>query len=372
MFNIYTKTLNNLINETFNEFFRTTVCSSEFTLVPSANDWELLYQIANSHAILGIGFYGIQKLRKDSPNIVENLPIGLKMKWLGMSAMVQKQNERMNQRCAELHDYMAEIGLRSCVLKGQGVALLYPKSLCNLRHCGDIDLWVDGKRDDVVNYIRSKGVKVYDVHLVHATAEFFKDVPVEIHFRPSWMYNPFLDRKLQAFFASQSSEQFAHYDETVGFAYPTIFFNLVHSMVHINRHVFEEGIGLRQLMDYYFILKHSTVEERVEAYKVLCNIGLKKFVGAVMYVMQQVFLLEENLLLCVPNKMLGSRLLDSVMAGGNFGKAFGLKHGRNKLEKGLLQLKHNLRLMLPYANEAMWIPFFQVWHYGWRKRHGYL
>ena len=188
----------------------------------------------------------------------------------------------------------------------------------------------------------------------------------------SWMYNPFMDRKLQAFFASQASEQFAHYDETVGFAYPTIFFNLVHSMVHINRHVFEEGIGLRQLMDYYFILKHSSREERSEAYNVLCSVGLRKFVGAVMYVMQQVFLLEENLLLCVPNKTLGSRLLDSIMAGGNFGKALGLKHGRNKLEKGFLQLKHNLKLMLPYANEAMWIPFFQVWHYGWRKKHGYL
>ena len=38
-------------------------------------------------------------------------------------------------------------------------------------------------------------------------------------------------------------------------------------------------------------------------------------------------------------------------------KIDGLKHGRNKLEKGLLQWKHNLQQMLPYANEAMWIPF---------------
>lgn len=248
--------------------------------------------------------------------------------------------------------------------------MLYPNS--KHRRCGDIDLWVEGKRDDIVNYIRSKGVKVYDVHLVHATAEFFKDVPVEIHFCPSWMYNPILNRRLQFFFASQASAQFAHYDEKVGFAYPTVFFNLVHSMVHINRHVFEEGIGLRQLMDYYFILKHSSREERSEAYNVLCFVGLRKFVGAVMYVMQQVFLLEEDLMLCRPNSIIGSRLLDSIMAGGNFGKALGLKHGRNKLEKGLLQLKHNLQLMLPYANEAMWIPFFQVWHYGWRKKHGYL
>ncbi len=94
--------------------------------------------------------------------------------------------------------------------------------------------------------------------------------------------------------------------------------------------------------------------------------------GCDVCVMQQVFLLKEDQMLCRPNSILGSRLLDSIMAGGNFGKALGLKHGRNKLEKGLLQLKHNMQLLLPYANEAMLIPFFQVWHYGWRKKHGYL
>ena len=294
----------------------------------------------------------------------------IKLQWIASVLQLEQRNELTNLRAQQLTDFFSKGKFRTCVLKGQGVSLLYPNP--KHRRCGDIDLWVEGKRDDIVNYIRSKGVKVYDVHLVHATAEFFKDVPVEIHFCPSWMYNPILNRRLQLFFASQASAQFAHYDKKVGFAYPTIFFNLVHSMVHINRHVFEEGIGLRQLMDYYFILKHSSRDERTEAYNVLCSVGLRKFVGAVMYVMQQVFLLEEDLMLCRPNSILGSRLLDSIMAGGNFGKALGLKHGRNKLEKGLLQLKHNLQLMLPYANEAMWIPFFQVWHYVWRKKHGYL
>lgn len=340
--------------------------------VPSQTDWYMMYEMAKSQAILGICFNGVQKLYKEYPEAVVNLPSELRMKWLGIIVEIQKRNIKMYQKCNLLASEIGKSGLRNCVLKGQGLALLYSNVLQNLRQSGDIDLWVEGKRDDIVNYIRSKGVKVYDVHLVHATAEFFKDVPVEIHFCPSWMYNPILNRRLQSFSASQASEQFAHYDETVGFAYPTVFFNLVHSMVHINRHVFEEGIGLRQLMDYYFILKHSSHEERSEAYNMLCSIGLRKFVGAVMYVMQQVFLLEEDLMLCRPNSILGSRLLDSIMAGGNFGKALGLKHGRNKLEKGLLQLKHNLKLMLPYANEAMWIPFFQVWHYGWRKKHGYL
>lgn len=332
------------------------------------NDSSKLFVKAQRQAIDGVLLDGFVRLKTNADSIQDYKKT--KLHWIACALQIEQRNDLTNLRARQLTDFFMSGGYRSCVLKGQGVALLYPNP--KRRRCGDIDLWVEGKRDDIVNYIRSKGVKVYDVHLVHATAEFFKDVPVEIHFCPSWMYNPILNRRLQLFFASQASEQFAHYDEKVGFAYPTIFFNLVHSMVHINRHVFEEGIGLRQLMDYYFILKHSSRDERTEAYNVLCSVGLRKFVGAVMYVMQQVFLLEEDLMLCRPNSILGSRLLDSIMAGGNFGKALGLKHGRNKLEKGFLQLKHNLQLMLPYANESMWIPFFQVWHYGWRKRHGYL
>lgn len=362
----------NIAHNLFYELIRISVGLDILIKVPSQTDWCMMYEMAKSQAILGICFNGVQKLYKEHPEAVVNLPFELRMKWLGKTVEIQKKNIKMYQKCNLLASEIGKSGLRNCVLKGQGLAILYTNELQSLRQSGDIDLWVEGKRNDIVEFIRSKGVKVYDIHLVHARAEFFEKVPVEIHFRPSWMYNPFLDSKLQSFFVLQASGQFAHYDEKVGFAYPTVFFNLVHSMVHINRHVFEDGIGLRQLMDYYFILKHSSREERSEAYNVLCSVGLRKFVGAVMYVMQEVFLLEEDQMLCMPNSIHGSRLLDSIMAGGNFGKALGLKHGRNKLEKGLLQLRHNLPLMLPYANEAMWIPFFQAWHYGWRKKHGYL
>lgn len=334
----------------------------------SDNDFRRLWEESQKQALDGILLESVVSFQIHIDNIQEFENV--KRQWIASILQIERRNELTNLRAQQLTKFFKNAGFRTCVLKGQGVALLYPNP--KRRLCGDVDLWVEGKRDDIVAFVRSKGVNIHDVHLVHATAEFFKDVPVEIHFCPSWMYNPFSNRRLQSFFASQASEQFAHYDEKVGFAYPTVFFNLVHSMVHINRHVFEEGIGLRQLMDYYFILKHSSREERSEAYNVLCFVGLRKFVGAVMYVMQQVFLLKEDLMLCRPNSIIGSRLLDSIMAGGNFGKALGLKHGRNKLEKGLLQLKHNLQLMLPYANEAMWIPFFQVWHYGWRKKHGYL
>ena len=357
------------MNDLFLRILRLAMCSNECIKEKeeiSLEECRLLLSEARKQAVDGVLLDGISKvIVNDDPHCQK-----LKLQWIANALQLERCNDLTNQCARKVTGFFREGGYRSCVLKGQGVALLYPNP--KRRHCGDIDLWVDGERDEVVNFIRSKGVKVYDIHLVHATADFFEEVPVEIHFRPSWMYNPILDRKLQKFFEEQASEQFANYDGSVGFAYPTIYFNLVHSMVHINRHIFEEGIGLRQLMDYYYILQHSTQQERSDAYKVLCSVGLKKFVGAVMYVLKQALLLEDDLMLCEPNSVLGIPLLDSIIAGGNFGKAFGLKHGRNKLEKGLLQWKHNLQFILPYANEAMWIPVFQVWHYLWRKGNGYL
>ena len=329
-------------------------------------EYRLLLSEARKQAVDGILLDEFRKVAvTDESHSRKN-----KLQWIARVLQLEKRNEQVNKYTRQVTDFFRKGGYRCCVLKGQGVALLYPNP--KRRRCGDIDLWIEGERNGIVHFMRSKGVKVYDVHLVHATADFFDDVTVEIHFRPSWMYNPFLDSKLQQFFTEQAAEQFAHYDKEVGFAYPTIYFNLVHSMVHINRHIFEEGIGFRQLVDYYYILQHSSRQERDDAYKVLGSVGLKKFVGAVMYVLQQVLLLKDDMLLCKPNPKLGKQLLDSVMTGGNFGKFLGLKRGRNRFEKGLLQWKHNLQLMLPYANEAMWIPVFQVWHYLWRKRKGYL
>lgn len=356
------------MNNALLEIVRIIVGEQKTSIAPSYICLKYIYNEAVKQAIDGVVMDGVISLM--SVQDVTSALRTFKLRWIANSLKLEQRNDLVNLRIRQLVNIFSDGGYRSCVLKGQGVAQLYPNP--KRRRCGDIDLWVEGNRNDIIKFVRSKGVRIYDVNLVHATADFFEEVSVEIHFRPSWMYNPLLDRKLQSFFTEQATMQFAHYDERVGFAYPTVYFNLVHSMVHINRHIFEEGVGLRQLMDYYYILQHSTPQKRSDAYQVLCSVGLKKFVAAVMYVMQQVFLLEEDLMLCRPNSILGSRLLDSIMAGGNFGKALGLKHGRNRLEKGLLQLKHNLQLMLPYANEAMWILFFQVWHYGWRKRHGYL
>lgn len=185
------------------------------------------------------------------------------MKWFGYKNIIQKRNHVINQRIKELTENFNSHGFNTCLLKGQGNALYYSDP--SLRSSGDIDLWVEGDRDNIIKFIRSQGVNVHDIHLVHADAEFFDDVHVEIHFQPSWMYNSFTERELVKFFKEQAKEQFQLFDENVGYSHPTIYFNIVFNLIHINRHIFDEGIGLRQLVDYYYILKASDITVRKKA-----------------------------------------------------------------------------------------------------------
>lgn len=291
----------------------------------------------------------------------------------------KKTNAKLNARCAELYNILNEGHLKGCVLKGQGVALLYPKP--EYRQSGDIDMWVgtsEGKLapvSSVVSYAKQHGVQISHVDIKHADMRFFNDAQVEIHFKPSYSYNFIYDHRLTSWFGLKAKEQFENFDSAVGFAYPTISFNLVYSLLHIYRHLFSEGIGLRQMLDYYYILTHSTTDERKRAYKTICRFGMKDFAGAAMFVLQEVFGLKDDYLLCKSSRKSGRFILNEILVAGNFGKydTRTKKIDKEKrLERGFVQLTRNLRFVRYYPQKVLLSPIWKCWHYGWRKKHGYL
>lgn len=335
------------------------------------NDWQSIYDIATKQSLVGVMMAGIQKLSEIDNS--QKPPFLLLCEWIGIAEQIKYQNKLMDENSAMLTSKLKSWGYDSCILKGQGVARLYPKP--ELRQSGDIDIWVNGSRDDVVRMLKEQSIDLSYIDYVNCHAGFFTDAEVEAHFKPTWMYNPFTDRKLQKWVEANRAAQMANYDKEVKFSYPTIEFNLVFSLIHIYRHVFQEGIGLRQLMDYYYILTHSTSEERTKAYATLCSFGMKKFVAAVMYVLRIVFDIDETFFLCEPNKKEGEFLLDEILRGGNFGKYDDRNEVisiDNKLQHGLFNIKRNLRYLKHYPSEVLWMPLWRVWHWGWRKWKGYL
>lgn len=174
--------------------------SNCLSCVPSSKEWSQMYEMAAKHALLGVCFNGVQYLYTHQPNYVVNLPMMLKMRWLGIAASIQKRNELMNLRCKELQQRLLDAGLSACVLKGQGVATYYKTSedgvsLAYLRQSGDIDMWIKGGYDTVCNYVqRTHPSKDVSYHRFHYNV--FNDAEVELHHRPSMMNNPFHNRKV--------------------------------------------------------------------------------------------------------------------------------------------------------------------------------
>ena len=360
----------NSMEKAFKKLLRASVGADASKIVLTEKEWLYCFEEAQKQSLAGVMFPTVKdNLVDESGTRIEPLF----SEWLGVIVQTDYYNKDLDGKTAMLTRIFRSWGYNSCILKGQGVARLYPEP--SLRQSGDIDIWVDGKQDNIIKRLRDQFIGIKNIDYVHSGITIFNDASVEVHFRPSWMYNPFTNRKLQRFFRDHGEEQFGHVDEWMGFAYPTIAFNLVYSLIHINRHIFEEGIGLRQILDYYYILKHSNKQEREDAFNTLKRLNLQKFTGAIMYVLQDVFALDDEWMLCEPNQKEGAFLLDEIMRGGNFGQY----DDRNKwyevnqrLKRGLFNAKRNLRYLAHYPSEVLWIPAWKLWHWCWRKWKGYL
>lgn len=338
----------------------------QFSRKLTDKDWASIYTEAQRQSLVGILLTGVEKvvfLGESRPKVL--------MQWIAMGLALEKRNRLLNVRCKEITDMFNGLGLRSCVLKGQGVGRLYPNPL--RRQCGDIDLWVEGNRNDIYKTLKARW-KVGKTVIHHAEVEIFKDTPTEIHFIPSFTYSPFLYRKYKKFFNKCRDRQFANYDESVGFACPTPDFNAVYSLMHIFHHVLHEGIGLRHLLDYYYILRSMDKEQRGQVFEEMRHLGLAKFAEAVMYVEQQVFELESEFLLCKPNEKYGKQLLNEIELSGNFGhydERFQQVNRKNSWELYWHNVRRNIMFFNFAQSEVLWAPIWKPCHWVWRKMKGY-
>ena len=421
----------------FFDFLR--FCIGSADEIPSSlkeADWKELYAIAKKQCLVGILFDGIKKLPAEH--------VGMKkeflLQWMAESQMLEKANVRLNDAAIQVSEWFQKKGFRTCILKGQGNALMYPNPYS--RTPGDIDIWVEGGDKRVISFVRS--ISPHEKACYHHI-EFpsYKSVEVEVHYRPSFLLCFWHNRKLQKYYERVKEEQFSHrvmLGEHGEVAIPTVEFNLIFQLTHIYAHLMNEGIGLRQLLDYYYVLcdfykvyqKSSKItpslftlkegdfsnhpvplskegstshpsplssEERdVTAlwcseplrYKVggpskvspdcagwdrlgvvqeeFKELGLWKFAGAIMYIMQEVFGMPASRLIVPPNEKYGRFVLNEVLEAGNFGK-----HdkrywfGRSKLGHNLQRVYRDMRLVRYFPAEALCEPLFRVWHFFWRK-----
>ena len=428
-------------------------------------DWKELYAIAKKQCLVGVLFDGIKKL----PAGYVGMKKELLLQWMAESQMLEKANIRLNDAAILVSEWFQKKGFRTCILKGQGNALMYPNPYS--RTPGDIDIWVEGGDNRVISFVRS--ISPHEKACYHHI-EFpsYKGVEVEVHYRPSFLLCFWHNRKLQKYYERVKEDQFSHrvmLGEQGEIAIPTVEFNLIFQLTHIFAHLMNEGIGLRQLLDYYYVLcdfykvyqnfskthpssltlkggstafptplfnglytpfsspvsggqkpqgtgdvtapsrrseplrskvggpskvspdcagwdrltiegdnsagsttavtsSASTALDVVQ--KELKELGVWKFAGGIMYIMQEVFGMPASRLIVPPNEKYGKFVLNEVLEAGNFGRHDARnRFGRSQLGHNLQRVYRDIRLVRYFPAEALCEPLFRTWHFFWRLKY---
>ena len=328
-------------------------------------DWKELYAIAKKQALLGVLFHGIRQLPKQLAPEQKLL-----MQWMVMAEQIRKQNIKLFQDSVKVCQNFENEGFANCILKGQGNALVYPDPY--MRTPGDIDIYLSGGRRKIMKYVDQ--VCPNQVMRYHHVDFPVMKTAIEVHFTPSYMFCPIHNRRMQKWFEEVMGEQCNHRvllpDGYGEIHVPTASFNVIYILSHLYRHIFTEGIGLRQLLDYYYVLISDDlllIRDRVQ--NELKKLGLWKFAGAIMYIMQEVFGMPASRLIVPPNEKYGRFVLNEVLEAGNFGRHDERnRFGRSKLGHNLQRVYRDIRLMRYFPAEAISEPFFRVWHFFWRLR----
>ncbi len=229
----------------------------DMSRVIAGMDWQELYSFASKQALLGLCFEGIERLGEEYSEELRLNPIGreLLMTWMGKAQQIRRQNMKVNAVASKLFSMLREDGLRCCILKGQGNALMYPNPYS--RTPGDIDVWINASRERIMEYASKKFELGDDIRLQHLETSL-DGVPVELHFFPCSMNNPIYHARLQNWFKRNADLQCSNVvglpDGAGDIAIPTTAFNVIYQLTHLYHHFFDEGIGMRQIIDYFLVV----------------------------------------------------------------------------------------------------------------------
>ena len=348
----------------------------DMSMVVAKIDWRQLYTFASRQALLGFCFDGIERLTKDFSEELKQNPMGrdLPMTWMGAAQQIRRQNMKVNAVAGKLFSILREDGLRCCILKGQGNALMYSNPYS--RTPGDIDVWVNASREYLTEYAKRHFNLEDDIRFHHLETTM-DGVPVELHFFPCTMNNPLYHARLQKWFKRNADLQCSNVvslpDGIGKIAIPTTAFNVIYQLTHLYHHFFDEGIGMRQIIDYYYVVNNDELLViRDTLQRELKYLGLWKFAGAVMYVLHEALGLSEEKMIAPMDEKRGELLLAEILEGGNFGHHFtkygGFTH-QSMGKKYFLKIWRNMHFVRYYPAEALSEPFFRTWHFFWRLKH---
>lgn len=334
--------------------------------------WNGALQMAQEQTVTGVLMTALERLPK------EQLPSKIfLLQWIGMGEIVVDNSNKLFKASQEVLNYFRENGFACHILKGSSVARYYP--VPNRRTSGDIDVWLDGGRKKIYDFARQfdKDGELHGVTYHHIHFHLIEGVHIEVHVWPSYLSSPLRNYRLHKFFNLHKP--------TMESDMPSLTFDRVFILLHCYQHLCGHGVGLRQIMDYFYVLKQSfddnenanqpqndKDEWRKDSVSWIKKLGMGRFAAGIMWVLQHYFGLEEQYLLCKPNEKEGKFIMEEVLQTGNMGHSETRNWGSLKtpLSRFFYNLRRDIHLATHYPHEALWQPFFSLWTYAWRSEKG--
>lgn len=337
--------------------------ASRFNNTPTPREWELLYLEARKQAVLGVTWKALETVPEEQ---LTNPDISAK--WRDKMEKIAIMGEVYDEHNARVSRTLAEMGYRCSFLKGEGLAsVIYPEPF--LRQCGDIDVWIDGGRKEIIRALRTK-FRVNKIYYHECKVGFFNHLTVEAHFIPTRMYNPFSNYRLQRYFRKHIDSAMTNMAPGREYCTPDNCFNAIYLMAHIYRHALDGGVGLRHIWDYYYVLESLTPEQKKSSWRDLRRLGMGGITSEVMYILSTLFGVKDKDLLCRPAQRRGRKLVSEIKSEGNFGMGSAHK-SRPSHESSFARFRRKTRKSMHYASrfpsEVLWMPFSRLWHFLWRK-----
>lgn len=283
-------------------------------------DLKIVYQLSEEQSVVGLVAAGIEHI------IDVKLPVEDVLQFVGFALQIERQNSAMNSFIGVLVEKMRKEGIYTLLIKGQGIAQCYEKPLW--RSCGDIDFFLsEGNYQKAYNYLTPLASKSQEEGDLGKHQELTIDSwIVELHgdIKNGLSYK--IDRTLEEiqddlFFRGNVRSWM---NNNTHVFLPGVDDDIIIVFIHIIKHLFKGGIGLRQVCDWCRLLwKYKDIIDRELLKKRIHKMGLTtEWITFAALAVDQLGMPEDAMPLYSPSikwKKKASHILAFILETGNFG-----------------------------------------------------
>lgn len=328
---------------------------SDFIMM-SASQWERIGELAQEQGVLGVMLDGIHRLDMTGYGATRELSKEQKLEWIGNVVNgYEARNQHQMQVINDLQKRWAESGLKMMVMKGQAMGTYYPNS--KHRAPGDIDCYLfDGyaKGNETAKVWADKVDEGWYKHsVISYKGETIENHQYFVHTREgknSKRLNQHLvdTLKVDAFDSIPGTDVLL----------PPVMFNAVFLTYHALAHFLEEGLRLKQILDWAMFIKRDADKVDWKEFCKICDMfHFRRFADVMNDIAANLLGVEFELATASPytEKVLRSTLYDKdyVFGSGQSGWA-----NRWHIVRNLFKYRWK------YHDIYQHCVFRQLWYYG--------